>query len=113
MLDLQLVTHSANVAAVFFWQSLPGSLTFTAQQGFHFAGKAWAIWAIWRLAMAFFTKSTKRRGTWAQRIERVVPRWLGFLVIFQSGFGGVVPSRSLFLDNPVLVLICAIATIFG
>src|ERR1051325_7343943 len=90
MLDLQLVTHSANVAAVFFWQSLPGSLTFTAQQGFHFAGKAWAIWAIWWLAMAFFSKSTKRRETGAQRIEHVVPAVLGFLLIFQSGFGGLV-----------------------
>lgn len=113
MLDLQLVTHSANVAVVFFWQSLPGSLTFTAQQGFHFAGKAWAIWAIWWLAMAFFSKSTKRRETGAQRIEHVVPAVLGFLLIFQSGFGGLVLSRRVFLDNPVLVLICAIATIFG
>jgi protein-S-isoprenylcysteine O-methyltransferase Ste14 len=96
-----------------FLQSIPGALHLTSQRAFGLAGKAWAIWALWWLAMAFFSKSTKRRESPAQRIEHLVPAMLGFALVFREGFGGTWLARPIWPTNPVLLILCVTVTILG
>jgi protein-S-isoprenylcysteine O-methyltransferase Ste14 len=76
-------------------------------------GRAWGIWAVWWLAMAFFSKSTKRRESSLQRIEHLLPAMLGFALIFREGFGGEWLARPIFVAGPTLLLICVTVTILG
>jgi protein-S-isoprenylcysteine O-methyltransferase Ste14 len=85
----------------------------TAEHAFRIAGRCWAIWAILWVAMAFFSKSTKRRESPGQRLQHVIPAMLGFLLIFREGFGSSWFTRPIFPDNPVLMLVCVALTIFG
>jgi protein-S-isoprenylcysteine O-methyltransferase Ste14 len=96
-----------------FLQLLPGALHLTSRRAFDLAGRAWAIWALWWLAMSFFSKSTKRRESVAQRIEHLVPAILGFMLIFRQGFGGSWLSQSIWPANPVLLILCVTVTILG
>jgi protein-S-isoprenylcysteine O-methyltransferase Ste14 len=93
--------------------ALPVELTFNARSAFQIEAKAWAIWALCWLAMAFFSKSTKRRESPAQRIEHMVPALLGFCLVFREGFGGEWLTRAVVRENPVLLLICAVVTVLG
>ena len=101
------------IPAEAFLQLLPGAFHLTSRRAFDLAGKAWAVWALWWLAMAFFSKSTKRRESVAQRIEHVVPAILGFTLIFREGFGGTWLARPIWPANPVLLVFCLVATILG
>src|SRR5882724_1742631 len=83
----------------------PGELDLSSQHAFHIANQAWMIWAIWWLAMAFFSKSTKRRESVIQRIDHLVPALLGFTLIFRAEFGGAWLARPVFSANPLLLLI--------
>jgi len=94
-------------------QLLPGAFNLTSRRAFDLAGKAWAIWALWWLAMAFFSKSTKRRESAVQRIEHLVPAILGFMLIFREGFGGAWLARPIWPANSVLLVFCLVATILG
>jgi protein-S-isoprenylcysteine O-methyltransferase Ste14 len=96
-----------------FLQLIPGALHLTSRWAFDLAGKAWAIWALWWLAMAFFSKSTKRRESVAQRIEHLLPAMLGFALVFREGFGGTWLARPIWATNSVLLIFCVIATILG
>jgi protein-S-isoprenylcysteine O-methyltransferase Ste14 len=82
-------------------------------RAFEIESKTWGIWAIWWLAMAFFSKSTKRRESPMQRIEHLVPALLGFCLVFREGFGGPWLERVVIPEIPMLVLICTIATVLG
>src|ERR1700747_1711132 len=95
------------------WQSLPAALTLNSRQAMHFAEEAWTIWAVWWLAMAFFSKSTKRRESAAQRIEHLVPAMLGFALVFREGFGGAWLARPIVAANPVLLGLSVMVTILG
>ena len=101
------------IPAEAFLQLLPGAFHLTSRRAFDLAGKAWAVWALWWLAMAFFSKSTKRRESVAQRIEHVVPAILGFTLIFREAFGGTWLARPIWPANPVLLVFCLVATILG
>ena len=92
---------------------LPRGLTFDAQRAFHYAGRAWAVWAVCWLLMAFFSKSTKRRETPGQRLQHVVPAMLGFLLIFREDFGWPWLRRAIFPDNPALMLVAVTVTALG
>jgi protein-S-isoprenylcysteine O-methyltransferase Ste14 len=94
-------------------QSLPVALTLTPRQAFHSAEEAWTIWALWWLAMAFFSKSTKRRESIGQRIEHLVPAMLGFALIFRGGFGGTWLARPVVSADPLLLWLCLMMTILG
>jgi len=96
-----------------FLQLIPGALHLTSQRAFDLAGRAWAIWALWWLAMAFFSKSTKRRESVAQRIEHLVPAILGFTLIFRQGFGGSWLARPIISANPLLLWLYVLLTIVG
>jgi protein-S-isoprenylcysteine O-methyltransferase Ste14 len=96
-----------------FLQLLPGALHLTSRRAFDLASRAWAIWALWWLAMSFFSKSTKRRESVAQRIEHLVPAILGFMLIFRQGFGGSWLSQSIWPAHPVLLILCVTVTILG
>jgi protein-S-isoprenylcysteine O-methyltransferase Ste14 len=104
---------AAGILAASFLQSLPATVSFTSQRAFQFEGKAWFIWAVYWLAMAFFSKSTKRRESAAERVEHVVPAVLGFLFLFRPGFGGKTFMLGIFPDYPILQLACVVATISG
>jgi len=114
MLVVQLFTsaygHSMTSLLV---QSLPAALTLNSRQAMHFAEEAWTIWAVWWLAMAFFSKATKRRESAAQRIEHLVPAMLGFALVFREGFGGAWLARPIVAANAVLLGLCVMATVLG
>jgi protein-S-isoprenylcysteine O-methyltransferase Ste14 len=114
MLVVQLFTNAYGYSmASLPLQSLPATLTLNSRQALHFAEEAWTIWAVWWLAMAFFSKSTKRRESVAQRIEHLLPAMLGFTLVFREGFGGAWLARPIVAANPVLLGLCVIATILG
>jgi protein-S-isoprenylcysteine O-methyltransferase Ste14 len=94
-------------------QSLRAALTLNSRQATHFAEEAWTIWAVWWLAMAFFSKSTKRRESVAQRIEHLVPAMLGFTLVFREGLGGSWLALPIWPANPRLLIFCVIVTILG
>jgi protein-S-isoprenylcysteine O-methyltransferase Ste14 len=94
-------------------QSFPEGFALTPRHAFALAGKAWAIWAVWWLAMAFFSKSTKRRESLVQRIEHLIPAILGFTLIFRDGFGGLWLARPIISANPFLLWLCVMVTILG
>jgi len=93
--------------------ALPSELTFRAQHAFHMAARAWAIWLILWLLMAFMSKSTKRRETPGQRLQHLIPAVFGFLLIFREGTGAPWLTRAIFPDNPVLMLVCVVVTVLG
>jgi len=93
--------------------ALPANLTINAQLAFQIAGRAWAIWAIGWLLMAFFSKSTKRRETPGQRLQHVIPALLGFFLIFREGSTARWLTRAIFPDHPLLMLVCVAVTILG
>ena len=114
MLAVQLFTNRYHYSmASLLLQLLPVALTSNTRQAMHFAEEAWTIWAVWWLAMAFFSKSTKRRESAAQRIEHLVPAMLGFTLVFREGFGGSWLARPIWPANPVLLIVCVTATILG
>ena len=93
--------------------ALPTGLLLSSHHAFRIAGRAWAIWLFAWLLMAFFSKSTKRRETPAQRLQHVIPAVFGFLLIFREGTGAPWLTRAIFPENPVLMLVCVTVTIFG
>ncbi len=114
MLVVQLFTRGyGHSMASLLVQLLPAGFTLNSRQAMHFAEEAWTIWAVWWLAMAFFSKSTKRRESAAQRIEHLLPALLGFTLIFREGFGGAWLTRPIISANPFLLLLCLMVTILG
>jgi len=91
----------------------PAAFTLTIRRAMELEGRAWMIWVIWWLAMAFFNKSTKRSESVMQRFEHLVPAMVGFALIFREGFGGGWLARPIFEAGPALLLICVVATVLG
>ena len=104
---------AAILLAAPLFATFSGELHLSSQRAFHIANQAWMIWAIWWLAMAFFSKSTKRRESVVQRIEHLVPAFLGLLLIFRADFGGAWLARPVFPANSLLLSICVVVTILG
>ena len=92
---------------------LATALTLSSHRAFGIEGQSWMIWALWWLAMAFFSKSTKRRESPLQRVEHLLPALLGFALVFREGFGGAWLARPIFVAGPTLLLICVAVTILG
>lgn len=91
----------------------PAKLTLGAEQAFHIAGRAWAIWVLLWLLLAFFSKSAKRRETPGQRLEHLIPALFGFLLIFREGMALPWLGTAIFPDHPVLMLTCVVVTLLG
>jgi protein-S-isoprenylcysteine O-methyltransferase Ste14 len=108
-----LWTHSMGSSISLANLRLPAELTLPAQLAFHIAGRAWAIWMVLWLAMAFFSKSTKRRESPGQRLEHLLPVLLGFLLIFWEGPMAAWLAKAIFPDDPALMLACVVATLLG
>jgi protein-S-isoprenylcysteine O-methyltransferase Ste14 len=89
------------------------ALTLSSHQAFGIEGQAWMIWALWWLAMAFFSKSTKRRESPLQRVEHLLPAVVGFALVFREGFGGALLARPIFVAGPISLLICVVVTVLG
>lgn len=109
-------TNLNNSAATFgalLLQVPPAALTLNIHRAMELEGQAWGIWALWWLAMAFFSKSTKRRESPMQRIEHMLPAILGFALVFREGFGGEWLTRPIFVAGPTLLLACVMVTILG
>ena len=107
------LNNSAGTLGAFLLQAKTIALTLTIHHAMKIEGQAWGIWAIWWLAMAFFSKSTKRRENVMQRLEHILPAMVGFLLIFREGFGGTWLARPIFEAGPAVLLICVAVTIFG
>ena len=108
-----LFCESSQKLATLFFQALPAGLTLSMQQAMNIERRAWMIWALWWLAMAFFSKSTKRRESPIERMEHLVPAILGFALIFRAGFAGAWLARPLFVGGPTLRLGSVAVTILG
>jgi protein-S-isoprenylcysteine O-methyltransferase Ste14 len=106
-----LVLHP--VALSSFALALPSQWSFSAHRAFQTCGRVWGIWIFCWLAMAFFSKSTKRRESPWQRLEHVIPAILGFLLVFREDFGAPWLARPLFPDDPVLMLLGVVLTVLG
>jgi protein-S-isoprenylcysteine O-methyltransferase Ste14 len=89
------------------------ALTLSSHRAFGIEGQAWMIWALWWLAMAFFSKSTKRRESPLQRVEHLLPAVVGFALVFREGFGGALLARPIFVAGPISLLICVVVTVLG
>ena len=111
-LQILFCERSQKLGTLFF-QALPAGLTLSMQQAMNIEERAWMIWAVWWLAMAFFSKSTKRREGAIERMEHLVPAVLGFTLIFRAGFAGVWLTRPLFVGGPTMRLGCVAVTILG
>ena len=110
-MDAMLAAYDAVLSALFF--RLPAEPRLTAEHAFHIAGRCWAAWAILWAAMAFFSKSNKRRESPGQRLRHVIPAMLGFLLLFREGVGSPWFTRAIFPDDPVLMLVCVALTMLG
>jgi len=108
LLKIAMIRMAATILRLFLDPFALGS-----SQAFQLAREVWFVWAIWWVAMAFFSKSTKRRETASQRIEHMVPALLGFLFVFQSGFGGPSLARRIVSESPALMLVCVVMTVLG
>ena len=108
-----LLCKSPQILGTVLLQALPAGLTLNIHRAMSIERQAWGIWAIWWLAMAFFSKSTKRRESPMQRIEHLLPALLGFALIFREGFGGAWLAQPIFVAGPTLLLICVLVTILG
>jgi protein-S-isoprenylcysteine O-methyltransferase Ste14 len=108
-----LFCQSSQKLATLLFQPLPAGLTLSIQRAMNIESRAWMIWALWWLAMAFFSKSTKRRESPMQRLEHLVPAILGFALIFREGFGGAWLTRPLFVAGSTPRLGCVAVTILG
>jgi len=93
--------------------ALPAGLTLRPQRAFQIAGRAWGIWVVLWLLMAFFSKSAKRRETPGQRLQHLIPALCGFLLIFREGTGAPWLTRAIFPDHPALMLAGVLATVLG
>jgi len=114
MLVVELFGNAvARTASAALLRPIPASFALNSRQALHFAEEAWTIWAVWWLAMAFFSKSTKRRESPAQRIEHLLPATLGFALVFRQGFGGAWLARPIISANPILLGLCVMVTILG
>lgn len=93
--------------------ALPPEWNLSAHQAFQICGRAWAIWALYWLAMAVFSKRTRRRETPWQRLEHIIPALIGFMLLFNEDFRWPLLARVVFPDVPRLMLLCVIVTILG
>jgi protein-S-isoprenylcysteine O-methyltransferase Ste14 len=96
-----------------FYNISPVPWPISAHQAFRLCGRAWFIWAIWWLAMAFFSKRTKRRENLWQRLEHILPAALGFLLIFSADWRFPALSQVIFPDVPWLMLLAVVVTFLG
>jgi protein-S-isoprenylcysteine O-methyltransferase Ste14 len=91
----------------------PTVLPFDSRHAFQLTGKAWFIWSFIWLALAFLSKSNKRRESLAQRLEHIVPAVIGFLFIFRYGFGVSFLQQRVFPAESPLMPLCVVITIAG
>jgi protein-S-isoprenylcysteine O-methyltransferase Ste14 len=92
---------------------LLADLPFESRHAFALCVKVWIIWSIIWLALAFLSKSNKRRESVGQRLEHIVPAVIGFSFIFQNDFGGSTFQRRIFPTESPLMVICVILTVAG
>jgi protein-S-isoprenylcysteine O-methyltransferase Ste14 len=85
----------------------------SAHDAFRIAGKAWFVWVIYWVAMAFVSKSTKRRESVLQRLEHLIPLLLGCSFIFSADWHFAWLERRVFPDNSALMLGCVVVVFLG
>jgi protein-S-isoprenylcysteine O-methyltransferase Ste14 len=93
--------------------ALPPEWNLSSHRAFRICGRAWAIWALYWLAMSVFSKRTRRRETSWQRLEHIIPAVIGFMLLFNDDFRWPLLARIVFPDVPALMLLCVILTILG
>ena len=93
--------------------ALPAEWTITAHRAFYICGRAWFVWCVWWLMMAFFSKSAKRRENVWQRFEHLVPTILGFALIFDEKQRLHWLTQAVFPDIPSIALLSVAVTILG
>jgi protein-S-isoprenylcysteine O-methyltransferase Ste14 len=95
--------------ALFGWSFDRG---LTSEHALHLAGRMWSVWVVLWMALAFFSKSTKRRETRGERLQHILPIALGCLLLFDDRFGGWL-ARRVIPENPVLLAVLLAFTAAG
>jgi len=113
MLDLDGSRTSGSWSNGILVQLLLTAMQLSALHAFQLNGRFWTIWLLCWMAMAFLSKSTKRRESAAQRLEHVLPSIIGFLLLFRGGFGTQWLARPVFPDNAALMTACVAITAAG
>ena len=99
--------------ASLFALDLPPEWSVSAHHAFRICGRAWAIWALYWLAMSVVSKRTRRRESPRQRLEHIIPAVIGFLLLFNDDFRWRSLARVIFPDVPALMLACVMVTVLG
>jgi len=105
--------HDSHVCVIATLAFAAAGFGLSPQRAFVIASRTWLVWVIFWMAMAFLSKSTKRRETRAQRLEHAIPALLGFLLIFRAGSGGGWLTRLVMPDNETLMAIGVALTMLG
>ena len=105
--------HDSHVCVIATLAFAAAGFGLSPQRAFVIASRTWFVWVIFWMAMAFLSKSTKRRETRAQRLEHAIPALLGFLLIFRAGSGGGWLTRPVMPDNETLMAIGVALTMLG
>jgi len=113
MLDLDGSRTSGSRFNIVAMQVAPAAMQLSADHAFRLNGRLWALWALCWMAMAFLSKSTKRRESVAQRLQHVIPSIIGFLLLFRDGFSTRWLARPMFPDYPALMTACIATTAAG
>jgi len=105
--------HDSHVCVIATLAFAAAGFGLSPQRAFVITSRTWLVWVIFWMAMAFLSKSTKRRETRAQRLEHAIPALLGFLLIFRAGSGGGWLTRPVMPDNETLMAIGVALTMLG
>jgi protein-S-isoprenylcysteine O-methyltransferase Ste14 len=91
----------------------PAELVLEPQVALVLEKQLWFGWIICWLALAVFSKSTKRRESPVQRFEHLLPSFIGFILVFWDHyFAGWLTSPSI-VPGTVLLLLSVALTICG
>jgi len=85
---------------------------FTSEHALRLAGRLWLAWLLLWLALAFFSKSTKRRESRGERLQHVLPIALACLLLFGDRIGAWLAWR-MFPENATLLAACLAVTAAG
>jgi len=113
VLIAQAAESHFTLSAALLALELPPSLLFTPHRALASEKQLWTLWIVCWMALAFFSKATKRSESPVQRIEHLFPAIAGFFLIFWDRSMTGWPATPLFHPGPILLLACVISTVAG
>jgi protein-S-isoprenylcysteine O-methyltransferase Ste14 len=110
------LASAQNTLALFLFATslaLPAEGNLSTHRAFLICQRAWFIWIVWWVLMAFFSKSAKRRESIMQRFEHLVPTVLGIALVFDGRLRLPGLRQPVIPDLPALALLSVVVTVLG